>query len=374
MPAAVSRITRAVQKREVQELNEFRSLGSAHSGYQVLERDLFRNGLNEGLKPRFEERQDLFQDFDLMNSGEGIADPLGMSKNNFSHLLVASEECVDRYVTTLRAQVGPFADRHFSLQETLQIQQKSILADLVLYPLNALWSIPFLTFKKSLEAFEKVGWTKANFILEWLPSGIRTRYQKEIESMILNEFIQPSLLLTEIRNNPALKSALGSEAILNLEYQIESLIEQEVKNYSSSQAVVSDLFGSLLTLFVGRFFFHNGGLGILDLGDQIARKMAHDNAASNFFFGKKLGSAFYNVFPAEPTRGQVFLATFAVGFFLTVFSILAGTLSDPLRKKLGLHHNKLNGMVNHIEEKLYLIFRKELKKSVNHSPEKKSVI
>lgn len=288
-----------------------------------------------------------------------------MSKTEATHILTTSEECIDRYAASLREKVGPFVDLHFSLQETLQIQKKSLLADLILYPLNALWSIPFLTIKKSLEVCEKIGWNKFNPVLEWLPSGIRTKYQKEIEQLICSQFFEPQALLTDLHNSLALKSTLSSEAVLSLEYQIETLIESEVKNYSASQAMISDLFGSVLTLLAGRIFFHDGGLGITDLGHRIAKKMAHDNASSNFIFGKKLGSAFYNVFPTEPTRMQVFFSTFAIGLLLTIFSVLAGTFSDPVKKALGFHQNKLNAMINHIEEKLYLTLRKEFKKSLS---------
>ena len=105
------------------------------------------------------------------------------------------------------------------------------------------------------------------------------------------------------------------------------------------------------------------------MGNRLARKMAHDKAASGFVFGEKLGSTFYNVFPPEPTRAQVYLATFGVGILLTAFSVFAAVMSDPLRKNLGLHKKKLNELIENLEERLFLQIKKEVKTSLRRPTE-----
>lgn len=287
-----------------------------------------------------------------------------MSKNEFADISAPPDQWVDLYTENLRNNVASFVERHFSIQETLRIQARFILSDLLLYPLNALWALPYLTIKKSLETCEKMGWTKVNSALELIPGGIRTGYQKATEQMILDDFLKPK----------SLKASLDEESLSKLEMQIDSIIKSELRAYSSSQAMISDLIGSGLTLLAGRYFFHNGSLNILDLGNRVARKMAHDKAVSHFFLGKKLGSTFYHIFPAAPTRTEIYLATLAIGFLLMFFSILANTMSDPIKKKLNLHQNKLYQMIDHIEEKMYLAVRKELKKSTQESQSKKMAV
>jgi len=123
------------------------------------------------------------------------------------------------------------------------------------------------------------------------------------------------------------------------------------------------LTSSVITLLAGRLFFGDGSLNVFGLGSRIARKMAHDNAADNFFLGKGLGSVFYKVVPVEPSKTQIFLATLGVGLLLTGFSLFAAVMSDPLRKKLGLHKKKLSTLLQNLEERLFLIIKDEIKQS-----------
>lgn len=151
------------------------------------------------------------------------------------------------------------------------------------------------------------------------------------------------------------------------EKHIEAEIRKEVEKYSSSQTMITDLSGSVMTLLIGWYFFGDKTLGVFGIGDRIARKMAHDKAASGFVFGEQLGSVFYNTFPPEPTKTQVYLITIGVGVLLTAFSLLAAVMSDPLRKHLELHKRNLNNLIESLEEKLFLQIKKEIKRSLRRS-------
>lgn len=287
-----------------------------------------------------------------------------MEEQNLAAILGALDECIERYTEERKRRVDEFVNRHFSIQETIQIQKKSFSMDLLYNPLNALWSIPYLSFKKTVEIIDKIGWTKLTPAMNKIPSGIKTGYQKEIEKLIATELIDSNALVLELRKHPNINKLIMTNQLNLNESQIKSEFDKEIDKYSSSQAVITDLSGSVMTLIIGWYYFGDTTLGVLGIGNRFAKKMAHDKAASGFVFGKKLGSAFYNVFPPEPTKAQVYMATLGVGVLLTVISVLAAVMSDPLRKHLGLHKKNLNNLIENLEEKLFFQIKKEIKASL----------
>lgn len=286
-----------------------------------------------------------------------------MNAEDFSKALATVDGCISQYITGRKTQIEPFVANHFSLQQAIALQKKSALVDLLFYPLNALWSIPYLSLKKSIETLDKLGWMKFNHALEVIPSGFKTRYQKETERLLTEDFLAPQTLIDTLKKKSALGSLLSPPEFSRLEQQITAEFTKEINKYTSSQILISDLASSVASIFVGRFFFGDGNLDIFSLGNRIARKMAKDRAVDNFFLGKNLGSVFYKVVPVEPSKTQVFLTTLGVGLLLTGFSLLAAVLSDPLRKKLGLHNKKLNALLLSLEERLFLLIKNELKQS-----------
>ncbi|WP_413288632.1 DUF6635 family protein [Bdellovibrio sp. HCB337] len=284
--------------------------------------------------------------------------------SDYSHSLGVVDECIETYIRECRQKVDPFVANHFSLQEAVDVQKKSLAADLIFYPINALWSIPYVSTKKTVETLDKLGWAKLNPLLEILPTGFKTRPQKEIEKWIEEELLggrEP--LLQSLKTKANLNDLLTPEELLLLEGQIQSEISKEVDKYTSSQGLISDLASSVATLVVGRYYFGDDSIGILGMGNHIARKMARDRAADNFFLGKGLGSAFYKVVPVEPSRTQIFWATLGVGLLLTIFSLGIAMISNPLRKKLGLHNKKLHLLLDGLEEKIFFLTRNALKRS-----------
>lgn len=280
-----------------------------------------------------------------------------MEEKNLAAILGSVDQCIETYTDDRKKRVDDFIHRHFSIQETLEIQKKTFSLDLLFNPLNALWSIPYLSLKKTVETLDKLGWTNLTATMEKIPSGIKTGYQKRIETLIATELIDHHALILELRKH-GLK--------LN-EKHIEAMIKKEIDKYSCGQNLITDLSGTVMTLLMGWYFFGDKTLGVFDIGNRLARKMANDKAASGFVFGEKLGSAFYNVFPVAPTQTQIYLTTLGVGVLLTALSLITATLSDPLRKNLGLHQKNLNNLIDNLEEKLFLQIKKEIKLSLRKS-------
>ena len=286
--------------------------------------------------------------------------------------ILALEECIEQYVADCRARVDGFVEGHFSLQETVALQKQSLMSDLICYPVNALWAIPSLFLKKVIEVPVKLGWRSGTDLIGLLPGGMKTRYQKEVERLIVVELLEwpctmgarrasANGLIDRIRKHKQLGPLLASDLLSDEAMREFSDVPRLIADHSSSRALVLDTAATVLTLAAGWLFFGDHSLGIAGIGDQIARKRAKDRAASTFVLGSSLGSAFYSVFPPKPSFWQVVGATLLVGLFVTAMSLLVGLLSDPCLKRAGLQHARLHQLIDAVEDCLHRQLRTRLK-------------
>lgn len=286
--------------------------------------------------------------------------------------ILSLEECVEQYVADCRNRVDSFVERHYSIQETLAFQKQSLVTDLLYHPVNALWAIPSLFLKKLIEIPMKLGWRPGADLISLLPSGFKTRYQMEMERLVAGELLEWPLTMDERKISPnglwghierhkhlgpLLKSGvLSGETLLEL-----SDIKAIVSAHSSSRSVLLDVIATAVTLATGWFLFSDHSLSISGIGEKLARDRAKDKAASTFILGSSLGSAFYSVFPPNPSFWDIAGATLLVGFFIAAISLLVGLLSDPCLKRIGFQHSQLNLLIDAVEDCLHRQTRKRIK-------------
>lgn len=298
-----------------------------------------------------------------------------MNDQQTATAILGLEECIEQYIAECRSRVDGFVDRHFSLQETIALQKQSLVSDLLCHPVNALWTIPSLFLRKLIEIPVKLGWRSGADLMTLLPTGLKTRYQMEIERLIATELLDwpctmgdrrtPSNgFLERIKHHKQVGPLLASNALSGEALRKLSDIPRLIAEHSASRALVFDTTATVLTLATGWFFFGDHSLGISGIGDQIARNRARDKAASTFMLGSSLGSAFYSVFPPKPSFWQVVGATLTVGLFVTAMSLLVGMLSDPCLKRVGFQHTQLNLLIDAVEDCLHRQLRKHVKPAI----------
>ncbi|UYL07527.1 hypothetical protein B9G69_010770 [Bdellovibrio sp. SKB1291214] len=281
-------------------------------------------------------------------------------------ILGTIDETLEEHFANKKEEVTGFVHRHFGLQEALKIQKQSLALDLVYYPLNTLWSVPYLTLKKVAETLDKLGWGRANKLVKHIPASFKTRYQKSAERILLTELLNSSQadVFASLEAKLHLRRYFSGAEFEDLQRKVSAVYTEEVDKFSSAQVLVTDLIATFLTVCAGKLFFHNSSLGVAGMGSKIARKFANDDAAERFFLGKKAGSAFYSVFPVAPTQTQIYMATIGIGLLLTVMSIAVAAFSDPVRKSLGIQDYKLRGLLTSLEQNLYQLFKEEIKSKV----------
>jgi hypothetical protein len=137
-----------------------------------------------------------------------------------------------------------------------------------------------------------------------------------------------------------------------------------LQQFSSGRAIVSDLFGTLLTLSMSWAIMRNPSLSLTSIAHGFARKSAHDRAASHFFLGKKAGAAFYNVFPPAVHESTVWTVLVFLAAGLTVGAMACTILSDPIRKVLGFHRHRLEVLLDEVERELILLSHKRIRQKL----------
>jgi hypothetical protein len=295
-----------------------------------------------------------------------------MNDQQTATAILALEECIEQYIAECRGRVDGFVERHFSLQETIALQKRSLVSDLLCHPINALWSIPSLFLKKLIEVPMKLGWRAGANLITLVPTALKTRYQKEVEQLIVTELLdwpctmgdrRGSLngLLERMKRHKQMGPLLASGALSDEALRELTDIPCLVAEHSAGRIVVLDTAATVLTLAAGWLFFGDHSLGISGIGGVIARNRAKAAAASTFILGSSLGSTFYSIFPPNPSFWQVMEATLIVGLSVTAMSLLVGLLSDPCLKRMGFQHTRLNVLIDAVEDCLHRQVRTRLK-------------
>src|SRR5262249_32496642 len=183
-------------------------------------------------------------------------------------------------------------------------------------------------------------------LLEWdrqpSPSALPPGFLKELEAV-------PALRKLIETAEPEELNGKGARTLVDL-----------LREFSSGRAIVSDLSGTLLTLGTSWSTFGGTSPSLRGIAYSIAKKNAHDQAASRFFLGKKLGSHFYNVFQPEVQESTVWTIVFFLGIGLTVGAMACTILSDPIRKTLGFHRNRLEVLLDEMEKELIVLCHRRI--------------
>jgi hypothetical protein len=273
------------------------------------------------------------------------------------------DRSIESYIERCRQRIPSFVDAHFSLEQTWQLQRPTLWIDLACAPINSAWALPYLAIQKAGETAEKIGHPKFARWAKRLPQGIPTGYQRQIERRICEDLLEwdrqhspsglPQGFLKELESVPSLR-----ERIETVEARPATDL---LRQFSSGRAVVSDLFGTILTLGMSWAIMGSTSLSLNDLAHGMARRSAHDRAASRFFLGKKAGSAFYNVFPPAVRESTTWTILCFLVVGLTVGAMACTILSDPIRKWLGFHQHRLGVLLDDMERELIVLSHKRLR-------------
>ena len=286
-----------------------------------------------------------------------------------AHAMALVDRSIEAYIGRCRSRIPSFVAANFSLEQTWALQRPTLWRDLACAPFNAAWALPNLAIHKAAEAAEKVGSSHAGRAKR-LPVGIRTGYQRQIEERICRELLE--------WDRESLPASLpqgflsGLDEAMPLRKRIEALdhtvpartLTDLLNQFSSGRAVISDLFGTLLTLATSWLILGSTSLSLNNIAHGFAKKNAHDRAVSHFFLGKKAGSVFYKLFPPAVSERTIWTTFVVLGVCLTAGAMACTILSDPIRKALGFHRHRLEVLVDDVERELIVLSHKRIRQEL----------
>ena len=288
--------------------------------------------------------------------------------------VVHVDRSIRTYIERCRQRVPSFVSANFSLEQTWRLQRPTLWFDLACAPINAAWALPHLAIHKAAETAEKVGHPQLARWVKRLPPGIKTGYQRQIEGRICRDLLEwdreqsaaafPQGFLKELETVPSLRKRVETVAFERSDRAPARTLVDLLHQFSSGRAIVSDLFGTLLTLVTSWAILGNTSLSLNHIANGVARKSAHDRAASRFFLGKKAGSAFYNVFPPAVHESTIWTILIFLAVALAVGGMVCTILSDPIRKSLGFHRHRLDVLLHEMERELIVLSHTRLREGL----------
>lgn len=283
--------------------------------------------------------------------------------------LLCLQRALDSYHLSRSEAVETILANHLTFSECAALQKRHFLKDLLLNPLNTLWAIPYLSFRKVMETCEKLGWLSKHSSFSKVPQNLKTDFQKEIEILFNANLFN---LSASKSRTCQLTAAFEKESELKasmtpLEWQeflefAQTQVRRSVAEFCSKQNAFTDLVSSGVVLLFAHFSFGDNSLDIFKLSRNIARLWAKNDATNHFIFGKSLGHAFYSVAGAPPpTTAQIFITTVIGVSLLALLSTAAAFFSYPLQKAVGFQKKQLEDLVGSVSDKLLIELSKKLK-------------
>lgn len=288
---------------------------------------------------------------------------------DLARALLHVDRCVDAYVKRCREKIPDFVHRHFSLKQTWAIQRRTLWVDLCVAPLNSAWAVPYLTIKKACGALATLGVPFAATVLSHVPAVIRTGYERRIEELIRRELLDwdltrdqldlPRGLADDLRKYPEVRGFRPVQ-----EAAADRPLRTIVENYLSGRAAVSNIAGTLLTIACGWFVMGSTSVTVQQIAGGLAQRNARNRAVSRFFLGRRVGSAFYHVFPPQASQSEKTMVLVVLIATITVGALVCTMLSDPIRKMAGVHERHLSKLVDDIERELTILLQKRVKQAL----------
>ncbi len=298
----------------------------------------------------------------------------GLTELDLGHAVSRVDRSIETYIERCRKRIPSFVDANFSLEQTWSLQRPTLWFDLACAPINSAWALPHLVIHKAAETAERVGYPQLARWAKRLPPGIKTGYQRQIERRICGDLLEwdrelstaalPQGFLKELETVPSLRERIETPEVERSDRAPARTLVDLLNQFSSGRAIVSDLFGTLLTLATSWAILGSTSLSWNSIAHGLARKSAHDRAASRFFLGKKAGSAFYNVFPPAVHESSIWTTLVVLGAGLTVAAMACTILSDPIRKALGFHRHRLEVLLDEMERELIVLSHKRIRQKL----------
>ncbi|WGO98279.1 hypothetical protein QFX18_19915 [Saccharophagus degradans] len=271
----------------------------------------------------------------------------------------AIEAGIEDYFEQCRANIPLFIKKHFWVPGCWQTNRLAFGVDLLRAPINLLWAPIYLCLQLLLYCFTLAGWQGAKGVANWLPAGLTTKVQRNINALIQQELLDEAKLhscidkyLLPIAEQLASASELPSHKKQSLYSELNNIVDDALKQLMQSRTAAADISNTIFAAMVGAIAFKKFTPGGIGIGLVVAGVWVKLRAQQQFFLGETAGGWYYTMFPPQANTGENMVAIFSVMLVLSVIATFSGLITDPLQVLLGVHKRRLNKLVTKLEHNL----------------------
>jgi len=272
---------------------------------------------------------------------------------------------VKRYIEQRRAMVDDFVIKHYSLKGAAKLHRHALGWDLVKVPINIILSvfnilIALVSFIADLVLPKSI----SNKIRK-VPFVVKTKMDKELEQLIIHELLE--LPCSDVR--PESRKDALMQAILD-DKQLQKLFDTELDafianhpdarysqkellrkftEYAAARTATADLASNAALLLYTKITMGAPAFGSLSAGTALASSITQSMAITEFWAGSFLGGLYYSHVGVTASLRLVISMTLLVTVALAILATFSGIITDPIQAKLGIHHKRLNEMLDSLE-------------------------
>ena len=295
-------------------------------------------------------------------SADAAAAPVGERSDAAAHEVV--DEAAARYCAARRAKIDDFVDRTFSLSGALRLHRRALGWDLLRSPTNLALSAPHLAARVSAGLARRTGLTPA---ADWLDSRryfLQTDVARELEWRLFTELLELPIrqgervstrdaLADEILRDPRI--ATGGTDVPQSPAEQEAFrawLAGAASTYEGTRVAAADLTTATVSAGVGALAFKKLTPGMMSLGPATAQLLVQNAAIAGFPLGSGAGALWYGVFPAAAPAALTIGLTGGLLAAGAVIGAFSGVVTDPIQRRLGLHHRRLQRLIDCLEREL----------------------
>lgn len=267
---------------------------------------------------------------------------------------------IRRYIDSRRAKVDEFVDQTYDQKGAWALNKKGLGGDIFRAPFNTLMIAPTLAMEGGAALLRKSGRHGLASKLSGRNLFLKTAVARELQWRLHTELFELPFS-DHASGRHYTGDALAREILMDprLIAQIEPLVmasaqeaskpggrvwlDETLTAYLGTRAAATELATLVLCLTTGATLTQQLTPGLISLGPATAKALEVALAGSSTF-----GSVSAGALP--PATVAAVGGTLALVLTASVISAVSGAVTDPIQRKLGLHHRRLHQMLDLMEE------------------------
>jgi hypothetical protein len=263
-----------------------------------------------------------------------------MSDNCCTDQIILPEAALNKqvadHIDACRQRVPAFVAANYAGRGAIGLNCRAFGVDVLVAPFNFLMGFPNFLLRVLAVVLDFIG---ARKVAQWLARshlGLPTKVQKTLSERLMTD-------LLDLTANPG-------EADDCVRKRLSAAAQEPVRIYVQTRNVAADITAGTLAAILGLAVLHQFTPGSISAGSALAQTVAKEQAVSEFLFGEMLGRLYYAIFPVSPSLSTIVFALLLVMIVIAVVAAFSGIIHDPIQTAAGIHHRRLDRMLDAIEE------------------------